>query len=131
MIAIIISPRMERLRPGSWLPLPALRSAQLSTPPAAKVSKPKLACGGAEDKATARAPTQAPDIKQSKSKPVAGRYTQSSILRNTETASTHQSVSYLNAFPIGATHQCQGVLAVDFRVNRLKLLRFLALSLFD
>jgi hypothetical protein len=26
-------------------------------------------------------------------------YTQSSILRNTETASTHQSVSYLNAFP--------------------------------
>jgi hypothetical protein len=27
-------------------------------------------------------------------------YTQSSILRNTETASTHQSVSYLNAFPM-------------------------------
>jgi hypothetical protein len=27
------------------------------------------------------------------------RYTQSSVLRNTETASTHQSVSYLNAFP--------------------------------
>jgi hypothetical protein len=26
-------------------------------------------------------------------------YTQSSVLRNTETASTHQSVSYLNAFP--------------------------------
>jgi hypothetical protein len=39
MAVIIISPRMERLRPGSWLPLPALRSAQLSTPPAAKVSK--------------------------------------------------------------------------------------------
>jgi hypothetical protein len=31
----------------------------------------------------------------------------------------------------GATHQCQGVLAVGFRGNRLKLLRFLALSLFD
>jgi hypothetical protein len=29
----------------------------------------------------------------------ASRYTQSSILRNTETAPTHQSVSYLNAFP--------------------------------
>jgi hypothetical protein len=27
------------------------------------------------------------------------RYTQSSILRNTETASTRQSVSYLNALP--------------------------------
>jgi hypothetical protein len=27
------------------------------------------------------------------------KYTQSSVLRNTETASTHQSVSYLNAFP--------------------------------
>jgi hypothetical protein len=26
-------------------------------------------------------------------------YTQSSILRNTETASTHQSVAYLNTFP--------------------------------
>jgi hypothetical protein len=26
-------------------------------------------------------------------------YTQSSVLRNTETASTHQFVSYLNAFP--------------------------------
>jgi hypothetical protein len=29
-------------------------------------------------------------------------YTQRSILRNTETASTHQFVSYLNAFPRGA-----------------------------
>jgi hypothetical protein len=27
------------------------------------------------------------------------QYTQSSVLRNTETASTHQSVSYLDAFP--------------------------------
>jgi hypothetical protein len=32
---------------------------------------------------------------------------------------------------LGATHQYQGVLAVGFRGNRLKLLRFLALSLFD
>jgi hypothetical protein len=31
---------------------------------------------------------------------------------------------------LGATHQCQGVLAVGFRGDRLKLLRFLALSLF-
>jgi hypothetical protein len=31
--------------------------------------------------------------------PNSTKYTQSSILRNTETASTHQSVSYLNAFP--------------------------------
>jgi hypothetical protein len=44
-------------------------------------------------------------------------------------ASTHQYVSYLNA--VGATHQRQGVLAVGFRGYRLKLLRFLALSLFD
>jgi hypothetical protein len=32
---------------------------------------------------------------------------------------------------LGAAHQCHGVLAVGFRGNRLKLLRFLALSLFD
>jgi hypothetical protein len=44
-----------------------------------------------------------------------GGYTQSSVLRNTETAPTRQSVSYLNALPIGATHQCQGVLAVSSR----------------
>jgi hypothetical protein len=30
MAVVIISPRMERLRPGSWLILPALRSAQLA-----------------------------------------------------------------------------------------------------
>jgi hypothetical protein len=32
---------------------------------------------------------------------------------------------------LDATHQYQGVLAVGFRENRLKLLRFLALSLFE
>jgi hypothetical protein len=32
---------------------------------------------------------------------------------------------------LGATHQYQGVLAVGLRENRLKLLRFLALGLFD
>ena len=39
---------------------------------------------------------------------------------------THPPMRFL-----GATHQCQGVLAVGFRGGRLKLLRFLALSLFD
>jgi hypothetical protein len=58
-------------------------------------------------------------------------YTQSSGLRNTETAPTHQFVSYLNALPIGATHQCQGTISVGFRGERLELLRFLALGLFD
>jgi hypothetical protein len=46
-------------------------------------------------------------------------YTQSSILRNTEAAPTHQSVSYLNAFP-RCDPSMPGRLAVDFRGNRLK-----------
>jgi hypothetical protein len=60
------------------------------------------------------------------------QYTQSSILRNTETAPTHhQSVSYLNnAFP-RCDPSMPGRPAVGFRENRLKLLRFLALSLFE
>jgi hypothetical protein len=69
MAAIIISPRMERLRPGSWLPLPALRSAQLSTSPAAKNSKPAAAQKTKQQQAL----TQAPSTKQSKFKPVAAQ----------------------------------------------------------
>jgi hypothetical protein len=69
---------MERLRPGSWLPLPALRTAQLSTSPAAKVSKP-AACGGAEARhetqqrrTQQQALTQAPSAKQQAEQEQAG-----------------------------------------------------------
>jgi hypothetical protein len=67
----------ERLRPGSWLPLPALRSAQPSTftprrPPTTANRRTFEACG-AEDTQQQQALTQAPSTKQSKSKPVAAR----------------------------------------------------------
>jgi hypothetical protein len=56
---------------------------------------------------------------------------QSSGLRNTETASTHQYVSYLNAFP-RCDPSIPGRPCCRFQgESRLKLLRFLALSLFD
>jgi hypothetical protein len=50
-------------------PLPALRSAQLSTSPAAKISEPAAAQKTKQHQAL----TQAPSTKQSKSKPVAAQ----------------------------------------------------------
>jgi hypothetical protein len=45
---------------------------------------------------------------------------------------THPPICFLfKCVFLGATHQCQGTLAVSFRGNCLELLRFLALSLFD
>ena len=53
------------------VPLPALRSAQLSTSPAAKISKP--AAAEVQKTQQQQASTQAPSTKQSKSKPVAAQ----------------------------------------------------------
>jgi hypothetical protein len=88
MAVIIILPRMKRPRPGSWLPLPSLRSAQLTvlvlasgfyfysllamhtstSPTAAKISEP-----AAQNTQPQQAPTQAPSTKQSNSKPGAAQ----------------------------------------------------------
>jgi hypothetical protein len=72
---------MERLRPGSWPTLPALRTAHLSTSPAAKVSEPRpVACGvrrrrrheTQQRRTQQQALTQAPSAKQQAEQEQAG-----------------------------------------------------------